>query len=41
VTLPDQSLEAGAAELREAAAQEAVEPEPGMALIGFRRQALG
>src|SRR4029077_14757800 len=41
VTLPDQSLEAGAAQLRETAAQKAVEPKPGMALIGFRRKALG
>ena len=39
-TLLDQSLQPGAAELREAAAQEAIKPEPGVAFIGFCRQAL-
>ena len=37
VPLPDQGLHAGAAQLREAIAQEAVEPEARVALIGFCR----
>ena len=40
-TLPDQGLEAGAAQAGQAIAQEAIEPLAGVALIGFCRQSFG